>query len=388
MNEILKLWKSNERKIFVEIRDELREKLNHKYDNKQIDRYLKRLIKSGLLSYLKDESGKSYYIPRDVPDVRDYQILNYFNKVRDYSVEKGWFLERDFGISDATQIGFYGIPEVEGLTDLEQSMLDNITQQLRKVFTFYDMFCSRVAYRLKKGHPPVDWTGYRSHPLFYEYILDKMIELGKYLFLRWDDIGIEELSSAVPDFLNFMEQLHAKYGSQFGRHEVKNDAVNKAIELLGIPKRSTDEHKSRYLFKIEDYNPDMRALLATISPRTLLEYASRPENVIKKWWTYPDGKEIPVKIVQRIIRMESMGLDIFKIQEKEGLKFDQMCFGLEDLSRQFTCDDDPIGISIFKIQLKKDDIERLKKWDWLIERIGKNGIKRFIQIVKKNDEEA
>jgi hypothetical protein len=82
-------------------------------------------VKKGLLSKYEDEKGP-YYIRADAPHVREYRLSSHFNRIRDYSLGKDYFIEKDVG----ARAGFYGIPRGE-LTTLETEMLYNIANQVQ-----------------------------------------------------------------------------------------------------------------------------------------------------------------------------------------------------------------------------------------------------------------
>jgi hypothetical protein len=187
----------------------------------------------------------------------------------------------------------------------------------------------------------------------------------------------------VPDFFKFMNQMSEKYGTT-GKHEVREDALTKALELLEITDNSQAEaHETA--FDAESYNPDLIALIATTSPRTIEEYGSHPENIIKNYWTKADGTEYSSETIKEVIRKEKRGEDYFLDQKSQGISDNDICFGIEDLSRHFTLLSDPKGIRALKIRLNNDNVARLRKWDWLIDKIGHEGIDEFIRLVKLGD---
>jgi len=379
---ILTLWRSNERKRFGQIRRELSKKLRYRYDQKQIARYLKRLVEKGSLNKYEDEQG-FYYVPSNISFVREYRLSSYFNKVRNYSVSKGWFTDKDVGALSVCRIGFYGIPEVDLMTHLESSMLGTIALQLKRLFLNYKCLCNYIAIRMEERSSSFP---YSKTDLFYDLLFDLMIERGKQNLHVWDDMGIDELSSMVPDFLDFMNEMRKKYGSIMGRHEIKEEALDKALKLLEIPRDSdASERTEPSCFDFESYDPDMLAFVATTSPRTLDKYASHPENVIKEWWTKADGTEFSSERIREIIEMEKRGINIVDEQERQGIQIPDMCFGLEDLVRYFTFLIGQEGLAALKIKLNADVVSRLKTWDWLIDKIGDEGVERLLKLVKLRD---
>lgn len=387
---ILDLWISNERKGFGEIRKGLSEKLDHHYDPTQINRYLKRLVEKGLLNKNFDEKSKPYYVPSNAPVFREYVLSNYYNKIRQFSLDKGWFIETEPGAQwgfGVVRTGFYGIPEPDYMTDLEGSILGYTAYKIKKLFQGYHKLCQHIAYRRKNRLSRMPLRDYEM--ILYDYIFDLMFEQGKQQIMLFDDIGLDALCSMVPDFLDFMSEMHEKYGWVKGRNEVKDDALELARKLLDIPDdfdELTDAEPP--IFEIENYDFDLCAILATHSPRTLEEYASHPENVIMKWWTQFDGQEIPAKDVMKIIELEGKGINIYDLQDKNGVERGRRILGLEELAESFTCLSNPKGLRKLKIKLTDDVIKRLGNWDWLLERIGKRGFDRFIRIVKMHDKIA
>lgn len=381
-DEILKLWKSNEKKRFGEIKKELSKRSRRNYDNKQVARYLKRLVEYGSLYKYEDEHGP-YYIPTGTPFVREYSLFNYFNKVRKYAVDRGLFTDKDVGlISGVTQVGFYGIPGGDSITDVEDCILGNLGYQLRHVFQNYSSLCRLIAARIKQRSPGKPYHFYDQ--LFWEYVFDIMVTCGRATLCFWDDIGIEELLSIVPDFMEFMDKMRMKYGWAGGRHEIRDNALDEAKELLELP---SDLAKADAvpISDAELFNPDMVALIATCSPRTLEEYALHPENRIKEWWTKSDGTEFSSKEIRDIIEIEKQGIDIVETQEKQGVPIQDMCFGLEDLSEYFTTSLYSTGLNAFKIRLNDDVVARLKNWEWLLKKIGTENIDKLIELVKLRD---
>lgn len=382
---ILSLWKSNEKKRFGEIRRELNKKFSSKtlYDQKQVDRYLKRLIEKGLLCKYKDERGP-YYVPKDAPLVREYLLSSYFNRVRNYAVEKGWFTHKDVGlISGITRIGFYGIPapQVDSMTHLENDILGTLGLQLRRIFMNYEYLCRAIAERIKQRSTRKPYSFYGD--LFHDYLFHLMVEHGKGVLSSLDDIGVEELLSMIPDYLDFMSEMREKYGKK-GKHELRDNALGSARDLLDLPSDLSEANEIP-IVDIGSFDPDMCALIATQSPRTLKEYASHPENKIKDYWTKGDGSEFSPDEIKEILEMERKGIDIYEEQERRGISLEDMCFGLEDLSGYFTTSPYQRGLNAFKIRLDDDIVSRLKKWQWLLNRIGIEGIDRLVQLVKLRD---
>ena len=384
--KILSLWKSNEKKRFGEILREFNKKLpptKSNYDHKQINRCLKRLIKYRLLCKYQDQKGP-YYVPIDAPLVREYSLSRYFDNIRDYATKKGWFMDHDIGlISGITRIGFYGIPatNAESLTPLESDILGTLGLQLRQTFQKYQLLCIALAVRMKEQSTRKPYSFYED--LFHNYIFNLMVEQGKADLLFWDDIGIEELLSMVPDYLDFMSQMREKYGWK-GKHQIKDNAIDSARKLLEFP--SDLSHTNDVpLIDFESFDPDMLALVATHSPRVLDEYASRPENRIMDFWTKSDGSEFTPDEINEILELEKNGIDIYEEQKRRGICDEDMCFGLEDLSIYFTASPYQRGINAFKIRLDDDIVSRLKKWQWLLERIGHEGIGRLVELVKLRD---
>jgi predicted transcriptional regulator len=380
---IFSLWKSNERKRFGEIKRELNRKLPHTYDQKQVARYLHRLLVKGLLCKYDDDKGP-YYVRADAPNVREYRLSSHFSKIRNHSLNKGWFVERDVGPISFVRVGFYGIPEVDRMTDLELNILGNIAFRLKETFMDYHCLSKGVANRLKKRWKRIVHSQY-YYDLFYNYIFDLMVEKGKAALHRWDDIGIEELCSMVPDFLEFMNGMREKYGSIVGRHKVKEGALAKALELLEISEADSSAIQKSTMFDARSYNPDLIALVVTTSPKTVEDYASHPENVIKDYWTKTDGTECPADTIKEVLEKEKKGIDYFAEQESHGIPLGDICLGLEDLSRYFTLSPDPKGLNKIKIMLDDNVVARLRKWDWLIDRIGHEGLDEFIKLVRLRD---
>jgi hypothetical protein len=357
------------------------------------------LVEKGYLDKYEDEKhpDSPYYVPRSAPFVREYELSKYLKRVRDYSVQKEWFFDRDIGFLSPVRVGFYGIPEPKWMTNLELDMLGNLGVQLREVFANYDDLCSSIAFRRRKEVLFLTLSDYGD--LSWNYLFDLMVGHGKSVLQSYDAIGIEALSSIVPEFLDFMDKMHEKYGSVKGRHEIKENALDEARRILEMPSAyDIDGEETPPTFDSESFDSRLTAIVATRSPRTLDEYASHPENCLKEWWTNSSGQEFPAEEVRRMVDLEAKGIDIYELQEKEKkIKEDEkwsgigrICLGLEDLARKFTClpESKRKGMLIFKIELTEDAIQRLEKWDWLLERIGEEGIRRFVRLVKLQDKIA
>ena len=381
--KILSLWKSNEKKRFGKIVKEFNQKLSpiqSNYDHTQINRCLKRLIRNGLLCKRRDENGP-YYIPRDAPLVREYSLSNYFDKVRDFANKKGWVMDYDVGfISGITRIGFYGIPVTNSklLTEIELDMLYSFALQLKNIFQKYQLLCALICLRIDEKSK---WKPYNFYgEVFHDYIFNRMIQFGKMNLYFWDNIGIDELLSIVPNYLDFMNEIKEKY--ELGKNNLLNEkALEIAIELLEIPSDRAESNEVNHI-DIESFDSSMLALIATKSPKVLNEYVSHPENEIKDFWTKSDGSEFSSEEIKDVIEMEKKGIEIYEEQKSRGISDMDICFGLEDLSISFTTLPNPTGLNAFKIRLNDDVISRLKKWQWLVDRIGPEGIERLVKLVK------
>jgi len=260
-------------------------------------------------------------------------------------------------------------------------VLGTLGLQLRKIFMNYEYLCRAIAKRIKQRSTREPYSFYGD--LFHDHLFHLMVEHGKNVLCSWDDIGVEELLSMVPDYLDFMSQMREKYGWK-GKHELRENALDSARELLDFPSDLSEANEIP-IVDIESFNPDMCALIATQSPRTLKEYASHPENKIKDYWTKVDGSEFSPDEIKEILEMERKGVDIYEEQERRGISLEDMCFGLEDLSIYFTTSPYQRGLSAFKIRLDDDIVSRLKKWQWLVDRIGQEGVDKLVQLVKLRD---
>jgi hypothetical protein len=129
----------------------------------------------------------------------------------------------------------------------------------------------------------------------------------------------------------------------------------------------------------------MAAVIVTTSPSTIEEYAMHPENAIKDFWTKADGTEFSSTAVREVLRKERKGIDYFREQESQGITMGYICLGLEDLAGNFTMLSDPKGLDALKIRLSKDVMARLRKWDWLLDKIGHKGIDEFVKLVRLRD---
>jgi predicted transcriptional regulator len=377
---ILSFWKSNERKRFGEIKRELNKKLPQGYDQRQVARYLERLVKKGLLYKYKDEKGP-YYVPAEAPHVREYTLSSHFDKIRSYSLDKGWFTEGDAGALSLARVGFYGIPRTDQMTHLELHMLGEIAARLRQAFMDYDIlrntFASRLASGLKKIKHSEIYDG-----LFYDFLFDLMAMHGKAHMNMFEGIELAGLCCMIPEYMEFMEKMRRKYG---GIHEISEYELTKALGLLEIDAPNVSRTPDATKFDAESYDPDMVAVIVTTSPSTIVEYGMHPENVIKKFWTKADGTEFSSNAIREVLRKERKGIDYFREQESQGISIGYFCFGLKDLAEGFTMLSDPKGFDSLKIRLSRDVVARLRRWDWLIDKIGQKGIDDFVKLVRLRD---
>jgi hypothetical protein len=381
---ILSLWKSNERKRFLEILEEFNEKLPpnaSQIDNRQLARYLKRLIEKKLLCKYEIDPKHPYYVPAEAPHVREYRLSSHFDRIRSYSLDRGWFTDKDVGALSPARVGFYGIPRTDQMTHLELRMLGEIAARLRQAFMDYNILRNTLASRLACGLKKIKHSEIYDG-LFYDFLFDLMVMHGKARMNMLEGIELEGLCCMLPEYMEFMEKMRRKYGSI---HEISEYELTKALRLLEIDAPNVSRTPDVTRFDAESYDPDMAAVIVTTSPSTIEEYAMHPENAIKDFWTKADGTEFSSTAIREVLRKERMGIDYFKEQENQGISIGYYCFGLEDLAGHFTMLSHPKGLDAFKIRLSGDVIARLRKWDWLIDKIGHKGIEDFVKLVRLRD---
>jgi hypothetical protein len=267
------------------------------------------------------------------------------------------------------------------MTHLELHMLGEIAARLKKAFTDYNIlrntFASRLAHGLKQVKHSELYDG-----LFYDFLFDLMIVQGYDNMNFLEGIELAGLCCMIPEYMEFMEKMRKKYG---GIHEISGYELTKALRLLGINAPDVSRTPDVTRFDAESYDSDMAAVIVTTSPSTIVEYGMHTENAIKDFWTKPDGTEFSSNAIREVLRKERKGIDYFKEQESQGITMGYFCFGLEDLAGHFTMLSDPKGPDAFKIRLSKDVIARLRRWDWLIDKIGHKGIDEFAKLVRLRD---
>jgi hypothetical protein len=148
------------------------------------------------------------------------------------------------------------------MAHLENDVLGTLGLQLRKIFMNCEYLCRAIAKRIKRRSTREYYSFYGD--LFHDHLFQLMVKHGKAVLCSWYDIGVKELLSIVPDYLDFMSQMREKYGLN-GKHELRENALDSARELLDLPSDLSEANEIP-IVDIESFNPDMCALIATQSP--------------------------------------------------------------------------------------------------------------------------
>jgi hypothetical protein len=279
--------------------------------------------------------------------------------------------EYDVGLaSGLTHAEIFGLPHSSELTDFEREVLSNLLGRLRQVLNQLSGLKDQIEFRKETGQED------QSHDLRWNLAFDNMV--GNLQFALEDDVGLNGLAALYQKWGNIIDNARSISAPSMPKHPRVLRAKAEMKKWFLEHTRTFSDSKGRYLetwsnerehrswidiLKEDELN--RMGIVVTPSPLALGRFGGRVENQIMMLW-----RDFSAERVRQLLLLEERGEDIMEVQTREGVAMLDACPGLRDLAYQLR----NRGISA-------EEKERLKNWDWFIERVGPRGLERLERFI-------
>jgi hypothetical protein len=334
-----------------------------------------------LMTRINSHAMKEYFTsilrwrPKVVPGYAAFETFEFIRRIREECRQKDLLGDYNIGsISGLTHSEVYGLPHSSELTEFEREILSSILWRLKQALNDLRDLKDQIEFRKETGQEDQDYN------LRWRLAFDNLISN---LHFALEDEGLEGLAALYWKWDNIIEYVRRistpkpqsrvfKGSDRFNRAKAQTkEWLSTHTKLFS---QGENEHISTWSFERElrSWNNISKedelnriGIVVTPSPKAMERFAGRIENQVTELW-----EDFPTERVRQLLDLEETGVDINEFQMSEGVPIMETCLGLRDLAHLLR-----------RRGITTEEEQRLRNWDWFIERAGLEGSQRLKKFI-------